>query len=61
MLFASSCLAAPASGGMETAAKQAYIVDLQTGAVLLEKDSATPSPPASLSKLMTIYMVFDQH
>ena len=60
MLFASFCLAAPASGGMETVAKQAYIVDLQTGAVLLEKDSGTPSPPASLSKLMTIYMVFEQ-
>ena len=60
MLFASFCLAAPASGGMKTTAKQAYIVDLQTGAVLLDKDSGTPSPPASLSKLMTIYMVFDQ-
>ena len=60
MLLASFCLAAPAAGGMETAAKQAYIVDLQTEAVLLEKDSGTPSPPASLSKLMTIYMVFEQ-
>ena len=60
MLFASFCLAAPAAGGMETTAKQAYIVDLQTGAVLLDKDSGTPSPPASLSKLMTIYMVFEQ-
>ena len=60
MLFVSFCIAAPASGGMETAAKQAYIVDLQTGAVLLDKDSNTPSPPASLSKLMTIYMVFEK-
>ena len=60
MLFASLCLAVPAAGGMETAAKQAYIVDLQTGAVLLDKDSNTPSPPASLSKLMTIYMVFEK-
>ena len=60
ILFASFCLAAAAAGGMETAAKQAYIVDLQTGAILLEKDSGTPSPPASLSKLMTIYMVFEQ-
>ncbi len=60
MLFAAFCLAPPASGGMETAAKQAYIVDLQTEAVLLDKDSDTPSPPASLSKLMTIYMVFEQ-
>ncbi len=60
MLFVSFSLAAPASGGMETAAKQAYIVDLQTESVLLDKDSDTPSPPASLSKLMTIYMVFEK-
>ena len=31
MLLASFCLAAPAAGGMETTAKQAYIVDLQDG------------------------------
>ena len=55
-----TCLAATASPGMETTAKQAYIVDLQTGTVLLEKDIATPTPPASLSKLMTLYMVFEQ-
>ena len=58
--FAALCLAPAASSGMETVAKQAYIVDLQTGAVLLEKDSLTPTPPASLSKLMTIYMAFEQ-
>ena len=59
-LAAAMCLAAAASGAMETPAKQAYIVDLQTGTVLLEKDSTTPTPPASLSKLMTLYMVFEQ-
>ena len=57
---AALCLASAAPGAMETAAKQAYILDMQTGAVLLEKDANTPSPPASLSKLMTIYMVFEQ-
>ena len=60
ILLASFCLAAPSFGGMETAAKQAYIVDLQTGAILLERDSSTPSPPSSLSKLMTIYIVFEK-
>ena len=53
-------LAAAPSAAMETTAKQAYIVDLQTGTVLLEKDSTSPTPPASLSKLMTLYMVFEQ-
>ncbi len=45
---------------METTAKQAWIVDLETGAVLLDKDGTTPVPPASLSKLMTLYMVFER-
>ena len=45
---------------METTAKQAWIVDLETGAVLLDKDGTTPTPPASLSKLMTLYMVFER-
>ncbi len=60
IVAAATCLAATASPGMETTAKQAYIVDLQTGTVLLEKDIATPTPPASLSKLMTLYMVFER-
>ena len=58
--FAAPCLAAAASNGMETVAKQAYILDMQTGAVLLAKDPDTPSPPASMSKLMTIYMAFEE-
>ncbi|MCY4550953.1 MAG: D-alanyl-D-alanine carboxypeptidase [Defluviicoccus sp.] len=56
--FAAPCLAAAASNGMETVAKQVYILDMQTGAVLLAKDPDTPSPPASMSKLMTTYMAF---
>ena len=58
--LAALCLAALPSSAMETVAKQAYILDFQTGAVLLDKDSLTPTPPASLSKLMTIYMAFEQ-
>ena len=44
---------------IETPATQAYIVDLSTGTVLLDKDSSAPMPPASMSKLMTVYMVFE--
>ena len=54
------CLSPWSSAAMETAAKQAWIEDLETGAVLLEKDGTTPVPPASLSKLMTLYMVFER-
>ena len=43
----------------ETAARAAYVFDHTTGTVLLEKNPDEPLPPASMSKLMTIYMVFE--
>ncbi len=43
----------------ETSAKAAYILDQTTGTVLLEKNSDQPLPPASMSKLMTLYMAFE--
>ena len=43
----------------ETRATAAYVVDLSTGTVLLEKNADTPLPPASMSKLMTINMLFE--
>ncbi len=57
-LFSLGIVANPAIG--ETSAKQAILVDYQTGTVLLEKEADSPMPPASMSKLMTIYMVFEQ-
>ncbi|MCB9973598.1 MAG: D-alanyl-D-alanine carboxypeptidase [Rhodospirillales bacterium] len=42
----------------ETAAKQAYIVDFDTGAVLYEKNAHEPMPTSSMSKVMTILAVF---
>jgi len=50
-----SALAAP----FETRATSAYIYDMTTGTVLFEKNADTPLPPASMSKLMTLYMLFD--
>lgn len=44
----------------ETPARQAILVDHATGAVLLEKDTGSPIPPASMSKLMTAFMVFER-
>ncbi len=43
----------------ETSANSAYIVDQTTGTVLLAKNADTPLPPASMSKLMTLYMAFE--
>ncbi len=42
-----------------TPARAAIVIDLTSGAVLLEKNADTPVPPASMSKLMTLDVVFD--
>ena len=42
-----------------TNAKHLYIVDFQTGSVLYDKMGDERLAPASMSKLMTIYMLFD--
>ena len=55
--------AAPATtplGPLDTGAKQAIVVDCDTDAVLLEKNADERMPPSSMSKLMTMYMVFDR-
>lgn len=60
-VFAVVLAFAPATGrALETAAKQAIIVDYQTGSVLLEKNADQPVHPASMTKLMTLYVLFDQ-
>jgi D-alanyl-D-alanine carboxypeptidase (penicillin-binding protein 5/6) len=43
----------------ETKAKQAFMVDAETGTVLFSKDADTLIPPASLAKLMTSEVVFN--
>ena len=45
---------------IETPARQAILIDATTGTVLLEKAADVAMPPASMSKLMTIYMVFER-
>ena len=43
----------------ETRAKAAWVYDMSTGTVLLEKNAHEKLPPASMSKLMTINMLFE--
>ena len=52
-------LALSPARAIETKARAAIVVDYDTGLVLMEKNADTPLPPASMSKLMTIYMVFE--
>lgn len=43
----------------DTNARAAWVYDVETGTVLMEKNANEPLPPASMSKLMTIYMLFE--
>ena len=53
------CLNSGIASAFETNAKAAYVYDLTTGTVLLSKNADTPLPPASMSKLMTLYLAFE--
>ncbi|MEX0971418.1 MAG: D-alanyl-D-alanine carboxypeptidase family protein [Paracoccaceae bacterium] len=44
---------------LETTARAAMVIDYDTGIVLLAKNEDEPLPPASMSKLMTLNMVFE--
>ncbi|MEP5633425.1 MAG: D-alanyl-D-alanine carboxypeptidase family protein [Tateyamaria sp.] len=43
----------------ETRATSAFVIDHTTGTVLLNKNADTPLPPASMSKLMTLFLAFE--
>jgi D-alanyl-D-alanine carboxypeptidase (penicillin-binding protein 5/6) len=46
-------------GPVDTSARQALLIDFDTDAVLLEKNPDERMPPSSMSKLMTMYVVFE--
>ncbi len=52
-------LAQPALA-LETTARAALMVDLGSGTLLFEKNADQEIPPASLSKLMTLAVIFDE-
>lgn len=53
-----AALALPALA-FETRASAAWVYDLASDTVLLDKNGSEPVPPASMSKLMTINMLFE--
>jgi len=59
-LFVCVLLAAalPAQAQIQTSAKHALLMDAATGQVLWEKDGRVANPPASMSKLMTLDLLF---
>ncbi|MBN8807406.1 MAG: D-alanyl-D-alanine carboxypeptidase [Sphingomonas sp.] len=61
LLLAAASLTVPAFAAPEfqTPAPIAYMVDLSSNAVLFAKDADRRMPPASMAKMMTVYVVFD--
>ena len=58
--FAACIPSSKANDLFETDAKAAFLVDLETDQILFEKNADRLIPPASMSKLMTAYMVLEQ-
>ena len=52
-------LTTSAATAFETKASAAFVLDQTSGTVLLNKNADQPLPPASMSKLMTLYMAFE--
>ncbi len=52
-------LLASAASAFDTSARAAFVLDQSTGTVLLAKNADEALPPASMSKLMTLYMAFE--
>lgn len=48
-----------AASGIDTQAREAVLFDTATGTVLLDKNADQSMPPASMSKIMTVYLLFE--
>jgi len=45
--------------GMEISAPSAILMEASTGQIIYEKDADTQRPPASVTKIMTMLLIFD--
>jgi D-alanyl-D-alanine carboxypeptidase (penicillin-binding protein 5/6) len=57
--FCLSLTAVLPASAFETRARAAWVYDITTDTVLMEKQADVPLPPASMSKLMTLNMLFE--
>lgn len=53
-------IAVPAAAELSTSARHALLMDYDSGEVLWQKDGFTPMTPASMSKLMTVELLFQR-
>lgn len=62
-MFTAGCAALLLStaplAAFDTTAEAAFVLDAKTGTVLLAKNADAALPPASMSKLMTLYLAFE--
>ena len=58
-VFAAAAVLTPLAQGITTEAKQAIVVDAETGFVLYEKNARQQMAPSSMTKTMTAYVVFN--
>ena len=54
-----ACPGVAAAPDFQTPAPVAFLTDLSTGAILYAKDPDRRMPPASMAKMMTVYVAFD--
>ncbi|MBR1778867.1 MAG: D-alanyl-D-alanine carboxypeptidase [Alphaproteobacteria bacterium] len=62
LLTALTCsfFSSAAQAAIETKAKSAVLMDFETGTFFFQKNANEKMPPASMSKLMTAYMIFER-
>lgn len=60
LLLSQTALAAPAPKKPSITAASAIVMDYDTGEVLYEKDADTMRVPASMTKVMTAYIIFEE-
>lgn len=60
LLCGNMLLGAVSAEAIETKARNLILMDYDTGQYLFSKDVEKGIPPASMSKLMTVYMIFDK-
>ena len=60
ILGATTLLSVNSAKAFETKAKYALLMDADTGYIMMNKDADVAMPPASMSKLMTAYLIFER-
>lgn len=60
LLLSSVAMAAPEPQKPSVTAASAIVIDYDTGEVLYEKDADTMRVPASMTKVMTAYIIFEE-